>query len=828
MSYRIIQTDKNLVQITRALELTGAGAFPEGAGAGAAISLCRERGASVCLFMRASDKAGADGMRLKVYLIVTLAVSSRKLEREMDDLVSLLIYRLSGLGLFFAPVREEADADFLSDVRLSAPVVSFAREDFARGKNGAYYCPAGYKTAKPLEIDRIADMLLKSPSAGFLMQLTAAHYTAAEIAALASARDAYLGAASSENCASDLKEYLNQASERLNDRLKTASEPRYFLTMATAGDGGSLIRSYMREAGYKSCRVDGYVIDRCLASEDVGFYPLMKFNADHAHSALPPETLSRMSFLVTAQTALSLVSASGRAARLPGVPSPSDGFSALPDALTREDGIFFGETPVRREKVYMPLKAFTRHGMIVGMPGSGKTTFGFMILNELWKKKIPFLVIEPAKCEYRALIDVIKDVRILTPGRADLSPMPVNIFLPPKGITLAQYRPVLIDIFKSAVNMRTPLDVIFSNAINECYARHGWRQTDTRDSKNIAKFGLVEFIRVFSELVEESDYDPESKGNLRSGGVMRLQSLIENNPDVFDTDKSVSFEELLTRPTVIELEHVRSAEQKALIVSVLLQNLRLVIASSQKCDGNLKNVILLEEAHAVLSGLSSPKEAGDANAADATVHMFQSMTSELRAFGTGLIFTDQSPTRLTRPIAEQTDVRAVLRESGPEDRALLSRLMGYGPDEDEMVRTAPVGRMLIGCSYANEPVPVQSPNAEQLLGLRKGLVEDAEIARRDEGAYKNIPPFSVCECAGCDAEIRREADFLARRWVSAHKSAAPEEIDLALDGILAESRLPASAGLRKCVKIHCARRTVSDSPAARPSAPERTRMENRR
>lgn len=59
------------------------------------------------------------------------------------------------------------------------------------------------------------------------------------------------------------------------------------------------------------------------------------------------------------------------------------------------------------------LKDLTKHMLVVGTPGSGKSTFLVGLMDRLWKQpeKIPFLVIEPAKNEYRSLIDSIPDLQ---------------------------------------------------------------------------------------------------------------------------------------------------------------------------------------------------------------------------------------------------------------------------------------------------------------------------------------------------------------------------------------------------------------------------------
>src|SRR5262249_21991336 len=49
---------------------------------------------------------------------------------------------------------------------------------------------------------------------------------------------------------------------------------------------------------------------------------------------------------------------------------------------------------------YVDVDALQKHTIICGVTGGGKTNTSFYLLNQLWRYKIPFMVIEPAKSEY--------------------------------------------------------------------------------------------------------------------------------------------------------------------------------------------------------------------------------------------------------------------------------------------------------------------------------------------------------------------------------------------------------------------------------------------
>ena len=138
------------------------------------------------------------------------------------------------------------------------------------------------------------------------------------------------------------------------------------------------------------------------------------------------------------------------------------------EAVVDEKNILLGTLVTNGQKkisIGCPDKLFTRHMLIVGTPGTGKTTFSVHLLLQFARRGIPFLAIEPTKTEYRAMIDSVKNLQVFTPGNNSVSPFIVNPFLPPRGIRVEQYIPSLVSAFEAAFSMPSPLDILFLNAI---------------------------------------------------------------------------------------------------------------------------------------------------------------------------------------------------------------------------------------------------------------------------------------------------------------------------------------------------------------------------
>lgn len=186
------------------------------------------------------------------------------------------------------------------------------------------------------------------------------------------------------------------------------------------------------------------------------------------------------------------------------------------------------------------------------------------------------------------MIDAIPDLQIFTPGNNGVSPFVINPFIPPRGITVEQFIPSLASAFKAAFSMPSPLDTIFQAAIQEAYVQYGWRDYSTAQDPDVTPFGLHEFILVFKKLITREKYSAEVKGNLQSGGVLRLRNLIEQNANIYDTTQSVPLEDILAHPTVLELNAIDNEEQKSVLMALLLINICVYTKHNHVGDGTLK------------------------------------------------------------------------------------------------------------------------------------------------------------------------------------------------------------------------------------------------
>ena len=440
----------------------------------------------------------------------------------------------------------------------------------------------------------------------------------------------------------------------------------------------------------------------------------------------------------------------------------------LDERVLKKDNIKFGHLLENEESstwIGCRPNTLTKHALIVGMPGTGKTTFSVHLLLQMYRSGIPFLAIEPTKTEYRALIDQISDLQIFTPGKNKVSPFVINPFLPPKGITVEQYIPSLLSAFKAAFSMPSPLDTIFQQAVQEVYIKYGWRDYSTVEDIDVKKFGLYEFIQVFKELIERQKYSAEVKGNLMTGGIFRLRELINQNPNIYDSVESVPLEDLLCAPTVLELNAIDNEEQKSVLMALLLIQICVYTKQNHKGDGKLKNLLLLDEAHVLFKAQQESGEEGNH-----AVRSLENMLAEIRSYGTGIVIADQSPAAVGSEVIKNTDIKVVFRLVDSNDRKTIADTTNMTELMRKYIPKLEVGQAFYSVSALHEPVLIQTPDIRQKEEIRLS-VTDSEIQERTKYWKEHqqyLIPYEECRyskiCSTCSMEIRSEAAYFSERY----------------------------------------------------------------
>lgn len=417
-----------------------------------------------------------------------------------------------------------------------------------------------------------------------------------------------------------------------------------------------------------------------------------------------------------------------------------------------------------KNSIGLSLKDLAKHMLIVGTPGSGKTTFSVGLLDRLWKEHhIPFLVIEPAKNEYRALVQSIPELQVFTPGKNFISPFVFNPFVPPKNVRLETYKSTLKTAFAAGVSMSTPLDKIFEEAINNCYSDFKWLDSYTVDN-NGKIFNIADFIKCFQDTFDAIGYTGDAK-NIGRAGIVRLKSLA----NLFDNYFSIPIEDILNKPTIIELAAIENSDQKALIIALILLSTLAYVNANYVGEGGLRNFILLEEAH-VLLDISSGGGEGAANPAAIAQGLIKRMLAEIRSYGVGLAIADQSPRKVGIDIVALTDIKVAFRLVESQDKQILADSTSMSDIQISRLAKLKPGGAFLFFNKLEEPEEIITPDYRLVNNISISLSDTGikQLATYWNDKQINLRPYPECAITpycqnSCSYEQRLLAKEIARR-----------------------------------------------------------------
>ena len=321
-------------------------------------------------------------------------------------------------------------------------------------------------------------------------------------------------------------------------------------------------------------------------------------------------------------------------------------------------------------------ESMSAHTLVTGSTGSGKSNTVYQILNEMLNKKVNFLVVEPAKGEYKGVFGNRKDVSVYGTNEKITELLRINPFAFPDSIHVLEHIDRLIEIFNVCWPMYAAMPAVLKEAVLQSYQDCGW---DLENSEN--QYGndvfpnFKDLMNHLKTVIQNSEYSEEVKGNYIGSLVTRVKSLTNGINGRLFTENSISDEDLFDKNVIVDLSRVGSSETKSLIMGMLVMKLneyRMDQAMKLKVmNQSLKHITVLEEAHNLLknaSGSSSAPSEEGGNMAGKSVEMISNSIAEMRTYGEGFIIVDQSPSAIDISAIRNTNTKIIMRLPEDSDR----------------------------------------------------------------------------------------------------------------------------------------------------------------
>ncbi len=397
-------------------------------------------------------------------------------------------------------------------------------------------------------------------------------------------------------------------------------------------------------------------------------------------------------------------------------------------------------------RVGLSIEELSKHTFITGSTGSGKSNTVYTILKNLLVENIHFLVVEPAKGEYRKVFENRKDVRKFgtNPNIEEMELLRINPFqFPVKTIHVLEHIDRLVEIFNVCFPMYAAMPAILKNAIELAYEKAGWNLETSQNQYDNSLFpDFKDVLEKIGEVMQNSEYSDENKGNYNGALKTRIRSLTKGINRLLFTANGLDDEILFDSNTIVDLSRIGSSETKALIMGIIVLKLQEHRMDSQKTNANLHHVTVLEEAHHLLKRSSSVQSSEGVNLLEKSVEMLANSIAEMRTYGEGFIIADQAPNLMDMSVIRNTNTKIIHKLPDYSDRELVGKAIGLNENQIEELTKLETGVAVLSQSNWVEPILCKVDLTEEVSGEMESQRPKTEIISNDE-LEKKILDFIV-------------------------------------------------------------------------------------
>lgn len=412
-------------------------------------------------------------------------------------------------------------------------------------------------------------------------------------------------------------------------------------------------------------------------------------------------------------------------------------------------------------------QAMASHTFITGSTGTGKSNAVYHLLDEITKNgQTTFLVVEPAKGEYKNVFGNCTDVQVFGTNPRETPLLRMNPFAFPENIHILEHIDRLVEIFNACWPMYAAMPAVLKDAIERSYQKVGWDLRNSESEKGVFPT-FFDLLDILPGVIEESHYSKDTQSDYVGALCTRVKSLTNGiYGSVLCAEDALTDEALFDRNVIVDLSRVGSMETKSLLMGILVMKLQEYRMCSSGMNSRLRHVTVLEEAHNLLRKTSAGQSQEGANLQGKSVEMLANAIAEMRTYGEGFIIADQAPGLLDMSVIRNTNTKIILRLPDEEDRKLVGKSAALKEAQIDELSKLPLG---VAAVYQNEwpeavlckieayPMP---ENAVYHKPSKMPHEINAEFVFGQLAAGKELEPLSISEMEQLKLWLKRHEMML--------------------------------------------------------------------
>lgn len=373
---------------------------------------------------------------------------------------------------------------------------------------------------------------------------------------------------------------------------------------------------------------------------------------------------------------------------------------AMPDEDKMNLGKIYHMGKEEAAELLLNRQAMASHTFITGSTGTGKSNAVYHLLDEITKNgQTTFLVVEPAKGEYKNVFGNCTDVQVFGTNPRETPLLRMNPFAFPENIHILEHIDRLVEIFNACWPMYAAMPAVLKDAIERSYQKVGWDLRNSESEKGVFPT-FFDLLDILPGVIEESHYSKDTQSDYVGALCTRVKSLTNGiYGSVLCAEDALSDAEMFDQNVIVDLSRVGSMETKSLLMGILVMKLQEYRMCSSGMNSRLRHVTVLEEAHNLLRKTSAEQSQEGANLQGKSVEMLANAIAEMRTYGEGFIIADQAPGLLDMSVIRNTNTKIILRLPDEEDRKLVGKSAALKEAQIDELSKLPLG---VAAVYQNE------------------------------------------------------------------------------------------------------------------------------